>query len=74
MLWQPGDRETQDAMQVRGAHLLAWLLKRPESEIAVVSHSGFMHATMTNFLQQLPKQSGAVDEELDRWFENCELR
>jgi hypothetical protein len=41
-LWVPDEREAREAVAARGAQFLSWLLSRPEREIAVVSHSGFL--------------------------------
>lgn len=50
---------------------LQWLLQRPEREIAVVSHSGFLRFFLKSFGHNA---ATVVQGELHRWFENCEMR
>ncbi|WIA10112.1 hypothetical protein OEZ85_010319 [Tetradesmus obliquus] len=71
VLWQAGHRETKEEIKARGLAFMAQLLARPERNIAVVSHSSFLHFMMTNYGGQA---SMTVQGELHRWFENCELR
>ncbi len=44
---------------------------RPERHIAVVTHSSFLHFTMSCFGHAAPE---AVQGELHRWYDNCEMR
>ena len=46
-------------------------LRRPESHIAVVTHSSFLDFTLKSFGEGF---STPVQGELQRWFENCEMR
>lgn len=64
MLWQPDVRESKDEIRARGAAFLTWLAARPEREIAVVSHSSFLHFTCSSCAQ--PGQPEAVVSELTR--------
>jgi len=72
--WVPDVRESKEDIRARGARFLAWLAARPEGEIAVVSHSSFLHFTLSNAVQAAAVHSEPVVAELTRWFENCELR
>jgi len=47
--WKPDVRETDGEIAERGMKFLAWLATRPETEIAVVSHSSFLHFMLSNF-------------------------
>ena len=64
MLWEPDVRETDEEISVRGQRLMAWLMRRPESVIALVSHSGFLRCTSRSFgLDAAP----IVKDEMHRW-------
>lgn len=39
----PGEREPKDSVKSRAVKFAKWLLLRPETHIAVVSHAGFLH-------------------------------
>eukprot|EP00891_Asterochloris_glomerata_P008881 jgi/Astpho2/8881/e_gw1.00129.54.1_t len=65
--WYPFG-EGVSAAEQRGRTFLHWLMQRPEREIAVVSHCGFIHHTLEPFEHP---SSGC---ELSRDFSNCELR
>lgn len=71
VLWSPEHRETRSEIQARGRLFMEQVMARPETHIAIVSHSSFLHFMMTNFGLQ---GSCLVQGELHRWFENCELR
>eukprot|EP00882_Tetradesmus_deserticola_P011793 GHRQ01012481.1.p1 GENE.GHRQ01012481.1~~GHRQ01012481.1.p1 ORF type:complete len:275 (+),score=88.04 GHRQ01012481.1:108-932(+) len=71
VLWQLQHRETKEEIMARGLAFMAQIMARPEKNIAVVSHSSFLHFMMANYGGQA---STAVQGELHRWFENCELR
>ena len=58
-------------LQARGLQFLRWLLQRPEQHIAVVTHSSFLYHMLRNFGTD---SSEHVQEELHKWFLNCELR
>ncbi|CAM9576038.1 unnamed protein product [Pylaiella littoralis] len=59
-------RETNEAVASRGRELLAWLKDRPETNIAVVSHSAFLMCLFNDAVLSPPETAA--------WFENCELR
>eukprot|EP00904_Undaria_pinnatifida_P003935 jgi/Undpi1/13542/HiC_scaffold_8.g03201.m1 len=59
-------RETDEAMAGRARELFAWLRARPETNIAVVTHSAFLSCLFNKALLAPPH--------LAKWFENCELR
>ena len=48
-LWGPDFREEKEQIKARGLRFMKWLMTRPESRIAVVSHSSFLFFTMANF-------------------------
>ncbi|KAL3137781.1 hypothetical protein ABBQ38_005041 [Trebouxia sp. C0009 RCD-2024] len=48
-LWGPDFREEKDHIKARGLRFMQWVMTRPESRIAVVSHSSFLFFTMANF-------------------------
>lgn len=48
-LWGPDFREEKEQIKARGQRFMQWLMTRPESRIAVVSHSSFLFFTMANF-------------------------
>ena len=48
-LWGPDFREEKEQIKARGLRFMQWLMTRPESRIAVVSHSSFLFFTMANF-------------------------
>ena len=45
--------------------------RRPEDNIAVVTHSSFLDATFNSFGEGF---SSSVKDEMHRWFDNCEMR
>ena len=64
VLWKANARETDEQIGARGQRLMAWLMQRPESVIALVSHSGFLRCTSRRFgLDAAP----VVQEEMHRW-------
>eukprot|EP00878_Enallax_costatus_P009327 GHUV01009749.1.p1 GENE.GHUV01009749.1~~GHUV01009749.1.p1 ORF type:complete len:333 (+),score=54.98 GHUV01009749.1:140-1138(+) len=70
VLWDEHHRETREEIRQRGRQFMAQVMARPETNIAVVSHSSFLHFMLTNFGHNA---STTVSGELHRWFENCEL-
>ncbi|PNW75247.1 hypothetical protein CHLRE_12g518950v5 [Chlamydomonas reinhardtii] len=71
VLWTADVRESKEAIRRRGLAFLKWLLTRPEREIAVVTHSSFLHFTLSCFGHGAATQ---VQGELHKWYENCEMR
>ena len=59
-------RESDEAMVVRAQQLFAWLALRPETDIAIVTHSAF--------LSVLFNKAVACGTASKVWFENAELR
>ncbi|KAF2619270.1 hypothetical protein F2Q68_00040576, partial [Brassica cretica] len=43
-LWRPDVRESEEEIFARGLEFMKWLWKRPEKEVAVVSHGIVRHA------------------------------
>ncbi|GAB4821241.1 hypothetical protein N2152v2_008287 [Parachlorella kessleri] len=70
-LWQPDRRESTEELKRRGLHFIQWLMKRPESHIAVVSHGGLLQHSLSNLGRTA---APAVQGELHLWFKNCEMR
>ncbi|GAX82897.1 hypothetical protein CEUSTIGMA_g10323.t1 [Chlamydomonas eustigma] len=70
-MWRVDHRETEEEMASRGQLLLQWIMRRRETSIAVVTHSAFLSALMRSCGQGL---GPSLQEELHRWFENCEMR
>lgn len=58
-------------MQARAYKFAEWLLARPEKHIAVVSHSGFLHAFCRNFGDGLTEQAKS---DMHLHFANGEMR
>ncbi|KAJ4964717.1 hypothetical protein NE237_016566 [Protea cynaroides] len=71
ILWKDDDRETNEEVGARGMKFIKWLLTRKEKEIVVVSHSGFLFHTLSNFGNDCHP---VVKEEICKHFANCELR
>ncbi|GLC37740.1 hypothetical protein PLESTF_001519300 [Pleodorina starrii] len=70
-LWSAEHRESKDEIRRRGLAFLKWLAARPERHIAVVSHSSFLHFTLSCFGQGAAE---AVQGEMHKWYDNCEMR
>lgn len=70
-LWTPDARETGPSVKGRGLEFVKWLNQRPESRIAVVSHSSFLFFLFSNFGRDC---SDPVKRELQTWYQNCEMR
>lgn len=60
------ERETNEALTARGHELLEWISSRPETNIAVVTHSAYLLCLFNNAILSPPH--------IAKWFENCELR
>jgi len=69
-LWT-GEREDRTEFVSRVHRFLEILRKRPESEIAVVSHAGFLRALFREFGSDMDQASRQI---LHKNFENCEMR
>lgn len=59
-------RETDEMMVARAHELFAWLRTRPETNIAVITHSSFLQVMLSKAIQASPT--------LNKWFENCDMR
>ncbi|VFQ62273.1 unnamed protein product [Cuscuta campestris] len=70
-LWKEDIRETNEEVAKRGSNFLKWLWTRKEKEIAVVTHSGFLIHTLSEFGNDCHPN---VKSEICRPFKNCELR
>ncbi|CAM0908050.1 unnamed protein product [Alopecurus aequalis] len=71
VLWVPDVREANESVAARGMKFIDWLWTREEKEIAIVSHSGFLHHTLSMYGKECHP---TVAEELGKRFSNCELR
>ncbi|CAM9146320.1 unnamed protein product [Chrysoparadoxa australica] len=60
------DRETDEQIVGRCNDFFSWLAKRPENNIAVVTHSAFLSVLFNKAVTCGPP--------LSKWFENCEMR
>ena len=47
--WEAGQIESESSVVVRGFEFLNWLMQRPETNIAVVTHSAFLWFTLACF-------------------------
>ncbi|ESQ43701.1 hypothetical protein EUTSA_v10014382mg [Eutrema salsugineum] len=71
VLWKPSPRESLKEVAARGIEFINWLWTRKETEIAIVSHSGFLHGVLSSFGKDCIDE---IKEELSIHFNNCELR
>lgn len=69
--WHETKRETAQELFARARGFVRWLLKRPESRIAVVSHSSFIFHMCHLFGAEC---SDVVRKEIQTGFRNCEMR
>lgn len=69
--WKHGQVEGERNVVARGQKFLQYLMSRPESNIAVVTHSAFLWFTLATYGNEYAKP---VRENLQRWYENCEMR
>ncbi|EOA31217.1 hypothetical protein CARUB_v10014383mg [Capsella rubella] len=67
----PSPRESLEEVAARGVEFIKWLWTRKEKEIAVVSHSGFLHGMLNSFGKDCADD---IKKELSIHFKNCELR
>ncbi|KAK4390329.1 Phosphoglycerate mutase-like protein 2 [Sesamum angolense] len=70
-LWKLDVREANEDLGARGLKFLNWLSTRKETNIAVVTHSGFLIHTLAAFGDDCHP---SVKNEICRQFNNCELR
>ncbi|CAK0760575.1 hypothetical protein CVIRNUC_002782 [Coccomyxa viridis] len=71
MVYEQHKVESEHAVMERGARFLQWIMARPESRIAVVTHCGFIFLTLSAFGHECAL---SVQEEMHRGFDNCEMR
>lgn len=71
VLWKAEIREKNEDVAARGMKFLDWLWTRKETEIAVVTHSGFLVHTLSAYGNDCDP---SVKSEMSRFFNNCELR
>jgi broad specificity phosphatase PhoE len=69
--WSETKRETVQELFTRARTFVRWLLDRPESRIAVVSHSSFIFHMCHLFGADC---SDVVRKEIQQGFRNCEMR
>ena len=65
------ERESDESCSKRGIELLCWLSKRPEKEIAVVTHSSFLRHLFKGFGETLSSEDRTS---LQRTYGNAEVR
>ncbi|XP_020705422.2 phosphoglycerate mutase-like protein 1 [Dendrobium catenatum] len=70
-LWEPNVREPNEEVAIRGMKFINWLLTRRETEIAVITHSGFLYHTLNKFGKDFHP---LIKDEICKHFGNCELR
>ncbi|KAL8494716.1 hypothetical protein ACS0TY_025519 [Phlomoides rotata] len=70
-LWKLDVREANEEVAERGLKFLNWLWTRKETEIAIVTHSGFLLHTLAAFGDDCHP---SVKNEIGKAFNNCELR
>nr|CAD1843542.1 unnamed protein product [Ananas comosus var. bracteatus] len=71
VLWKADVREKNEEVASRGMKFINWLWTRKEKEIAIVTHSGFLFHTLSNFGKDCHP---TIKEEICKHFANCELR
>lgn len=69
--WKSDKRESANDVYTRAREFLKWLVDRPETRIAVVSHSSFLYHMCHLFGDDL---SDVVRRELQQGFRNAEMR
>lgn len=70
-MWKADVRETKAEVAARGMKFMNWLCTRKEKEIAVVTHSGFLLHTLSQFGNDCHP---LMKDNLCKRFANCELR
>ncbi|GAB2292062.1 hypothetical protein Dimus_026309 [Dionaea muscipula] len=71
VLWKADVRETTAEVAARGVQFMNWLCARKEREIAVVTHSGFLFHTLSQFGNDCHP---LIKDEICKHFANCEVR
>ncbi|GAB4821611.1 hypothetical protein N2152v2_008657 [Parachlorella kessleri] len=71
VMWETQHVESESAVVARGMKFMQYLMSRPETHIAVVTHSAFLWFTLACYGNEYSKR---VRENLQRWYENCEMR
>jgi broad specificity phosphatase PhoE len=71
VLWKPSPRESLEEVAARGVEFIKWIWTRKEKEIAIVSHSGFLHGLLSSFGKDCCDD---LKKELSIHLSNCELR
>ncbi|KAL9305612.1 putative phosphoglycerate/bisphosphoglycerate mutase, active, histidine phosphatase superfamily [Arabidopsis thaliana] len=70
-LWRPDVRESEEEILARGLEFMKWLWKRPEKEVAVVSHGIVLQHMLYVFANDCDQ---SIRHELCKRFANCEIR
>ncbi|XP_010480402.1 PREDICTED: phosphoglycerate mutase-like protein 1 [Camelina sativa] len=70
-LWRPDVRESEEEILARGLEFMKWLWKRPEKEVAVVSHGIVLQHMLYVFANDCDE---SIRNELCKRFANCEIR
>nr|VDD59228.1 unnamed protein product [Brassica oleracea] len=70
-LWRPDVRESEEEIFARGLEFMKWLWKRPEKEVAVVSHGIVLQHMLYVFANDCDK---SIRHDLCKRFDNCEIR
>ncbi|CAA7031074.1 unnamed protein product [Microthlaspi erraticum] len=70
-LWRPDVRESEEEISARGLEFMKWLWKRPEKEVAVVSHGIVLQHMLYVFANDCDQ---STTRELCKRFANCEIR
>ncbi|CAN8311871.1 unnamed protein product [Cochlearia groenlandica] len=71
ILWNPHVRESEEEMSARGLEFMTWLWKRPEKEVAIVSHGIVLQHMLYVFAND---RSKPVSDDLYKRFTNGEIR
>jgi len=69
--WKQNSTEKESAVVARGQMFLDFIMRRPETNIAVVTHSAFLWFTLANFGNEMSKP---IREKIQKWYENGEMR
>lgn len=77
IFWKVEERETMENIQSRVKQTLDWLMNRPETNIAIVSHHDFLRTFMANIYSGNDTYNSSTDTAcIDNRFEfkNCEIK